>query len=92
MALHTHLILPDLTNSKNLISRTPVSPAELLSLIIILGFFKDIHTFLFVSTFFFLRNIIMALKHLFIMLGGKRCLLRQKENHPFTYLEEVHVS
>lgn len=72
VALHTHLILPDLTNSKNLISRTPVSPAELLSLIIILGFFKDIHTFLFVSTFFFLRNIIMALKHLFIMLGGKK--------------------
>lgn len=56
VALHTHLILPDLTNSKNLISRTPVSPAELLGLIIILGFFKDIHTFLFVFTFFFKKH------------------------------------
>lgn len=35
VVLYTHLISPDLTKSKNLISQTPVSPAELLSLIII---------------------------------------------------------
>lgn len=51
VVFHTHLIFPDLTKWKNLILRTPVSPAELLSLIIILGFFKDNDIFLFV--FFF---------------------------------------
>lgn len=44
---------PELTKSKNLISRTPVSPAELLSLIIILGFFKDIDFSFFDHFFFF---------------------------------------
>lgn len=53
---HTHLIFPDLTKSKKLILRTPVSPAELLSLIIILGFFKDNDTFLFVFFFCLKKN------------------------------------
>lgn len=71
VVLYTHLIFPDLTKSKNLISRTPVSPAELLSSIIILGFFKDTDFSFCIHFFFWGRKMIMSLKHYSLCLGKK---------------------
>lgn len=79
VVLYTHLIFPDLTKSKNLISRTPVSPEELLSLMSILGFFKDTDTFLFVFTFFFFKKNYYVPEECIHYAGGKRRLACQRK-------------
>ena len=82
---------PELTKSKNLISRTPVSPAELLSLIIILGFFKDID-FSFFDHFFFFWGKWLCPWSISHYAWGKKASQITKGHLCFTYLEEVRVS
>lgn len=80
VVLHTDLIFPDSTKlKKNLISKTPVSLAELLSLIIIPVSLKTL-AFLFVFTFYFLKEMIISLKHCLLCLGKKTSIMTKGQH------------